>query len=134
MQTMKTDATVSQLRRGLQLSLHAKVQVLISAVITVVFMSAIAVAMNLIHSDRRADLESRAEFLADVQSAGLARPIWDFEFEQAASMLSTLTKDPDFRFAVVIGANGKEIAAFGGRVDDLVPAVVAERLRALHSD
>ncbi|MDH3231850.1 MAG: hypothetical protein OEN55_18820, partial [Alphaproteobacteria bacterium] len=87
MQPMKTNATVSQLRRGLRLSLHAKVQVLISAVITIVFMSAVAAAMYFIHSDRRADLESRAEFLADVQSAGLARPIWDFELEQAASML-----------------------------------------------
>jgi len=113
MQNMKTDGTVSRVRRSLRLSLHAKVQVLISTVIVVVFMSAVSVAMYLIHHDRRADLESRAEFLADVQSAGLARPIWDFEFEQAAVMLSTLTRDPDFRYAAVVGANGQEIAAFG---------------------
>ncbi|UCH74331.1 MAG: HAMP domain-containing protein [Rhodospirillales bacterium] len=114
---METHKKSSRMRGGLRLSLHAKVQVLISTVIIVVFMSAVAVAMYLIHSDRRADLESRAEYLADIQSAGLARPIWDFEFEQAASMLSTLTKDPDFRYASVIGPKGNEIAGFGEPLD-----------------
>jgi methyl-accepting chemotaxis protein len=129
---MKTDANVSRTRRGLRLSLHAKVQVLISAVITVAFMSAVAVAMYLIHSDRRADLESRAEFLADVQSAGLARPIWDFEFDQAAGMLQTLTQDPDFRFAAVEGPKGKDIAAFGEPLGDDDTAIYAVRREIVH--
>ncbi|MDH3230616.1 MAG: methyl-accepting chemotaxis protein [Alphaproteobacteria bacterium] len=132
MQPMKTDATVSRVRRSLRLSLHAKVQVLISAVITVVFMTAVAFAMYLIHSDRRADLESRAEFLADVQSAGLARPIWDFEFEQAAGMLSTLTRDPDFRYAAIDGANGKEIAAFGEPLEDNETAIFVVMREIVH--
>ncbi len=132
MQPMNTDATALRIRKGLRLSLHAKVQVLISAAITVVFVSAVAVAMYLIHSDRRADLESRAEFLADVQSAGLARPIWDFEFEQAASMLATLTKDPDFRFAAVEGANGKEIAAFGEPLGDNDTAIYPVTREIVH--
>jgi methyl-accepting chemotaxis protein len=118
MKLMDKNATKLDVRRGLRLSLHARVQVLISAVITFVFISAVVVAMYLIHSDRRADLESQAEFLADIQSAGLARPIWDFEFEQAASMLATLTKNPDFRYAAVKGANGNEIAAFGEPLGD----------------
>ena len=118
MQLMSKNATKLDVRRGLRLSLHAQVQVLISVVITFVFMSAVAVAMYLIHNDRRADLESQAEFLADIQSAGLARPIWDFEFEQAASMLATLTKIPDFRYAAITAVNGDEIAAFGEPLGD----------------
>ena len=132
MQPMNTDKTVSRARRSLRLSLHAKVQVLISAVITIVFMTAVMVAMYLIHSDRRADLESRAEFLADVQSAGLARPIWDFEFEQAAGMLETLTRDPDFRYAAIEGANGQRIAAFGEPLIDGESAIFVVMREMVH--
>ncbi len=133
MQHMKTDKTNLHLRRTLRLSLHAKVQVLISAVITVVFMSAVWIAMWYIHSDRRADLESRAEFLADVQSAGLARPIWDFEFEQAERMLETLTRDPDFRYAAIEGANGQQIAAFGKPLRINEPAVFVVQRDIVHT-
>ena len=134
MQSMKTDETVSHARRGLRLSLHVKVQILISAVITLVFMSAVAVAMFLIHSDRRADLESRAEFLADVQSAGLARPIWDFELAQATSMLATLTHDPDFRYAAIVGVNGKEVAAFGEPLGVNETSIFTVTRKIVHKD
>jgi len=127
MQNKKAHGTASRARKGLRLSLHAKVQALILAVIVLVVVSAVAVAMYFIHRDQRADLESRAEYLADMQSAGLARPIWEFEFEQASSMLAILTKDPDFRFAAVVDADGKEISAFGEPLEFGEKAIFVKR-------
>ncbi len=70
------------------------------------------------------------------------RAISDFEWEfqmnhlnqNLAEEIETLYLMASAHHSFVSSSSVKEIAAFGGRVDDLVPAVVAERLRALYSD
>lgn len=99
--------------RRQKFSLQARMLTSISVFISVVFVAVVTVAMYFIHVDRIEDLNSRAAFLADLQSAGLARPIWDFEFAQATSMLQTLSQDPDFRYAQIEDAKGKQIGAAG---------------------
>lgn len=68
------------------------------------------------------------------------RAISDFEWEfqmnhlnrNLAPDLDTLYLMASAQHSFVSSSSVKEIAAFGGRVDDLVPPLVAERLAALH--
>ncbi len=68
------------------------------------------------------------------------RVISDFEWEfQMAHLNSTLAPDIETmyvmaspQFSFVSSSGVKEIAAFGGRVDELVPEAVARRFRELH--
>jgi len=69
------------------------------------------------------------------------RAISDFEWEfqmnhlnqNLAEEIETLYLMASAQHSFVSSSSVKEIAAFGGRVDDLVPSVVAERLRVLYS-
>lgn len=124
MTDIQSKTPASRPRRRRWFTLQAKVLVTISTVISLAFISAMVIAIILIHTDRKADLESRAEFLADIQSAGLARPIWEYEFDQATSMLETLTRDPDFRYAAIEGAGGAEIGTFGEPLDKGETAII----------
>ena len=68
------------------------------------------------------------------------RAISDFEWEfqmnhlnrNLAPELETLYLMASAQHSFVSSSSVKEIAAFGGRVDDLVPALVAQRLAALN--
>ncbi len=113
--------------RRQKFKLQTRVLLSISTLISLVFISAVAAAMYLIHQDRRADLVSRAEFLADIQSAGLARPIWDFEFEQARNMLQTLAQDLDFSYASIEDTRGKRIGEIGTPPNGQASLYIVER-------
>jgi len=70
------------------------------------------------------------------------RVLADFEWEAQMNQLNRLLA-PDVEtmyvmsspaFSFVSSSGVKEIASFGGRVDELVPAAVARRFRELHPD
>jgi len=70
------------------------------------------------------------------------RVLADFEWEAQMNQLNRLLA-PDVEtmyvmsspaFSFVSSSGVKEIASFGGRVDELVPAAVAQRFRELHPD
>jgi pantetheine-phosphate adenylyltransferase len=70
------------------------------------------------------------------------RVLADFEWEAQMNQLNRLLA-PDIEtmyvmsspaFSFVSSSGVKEIASFGGRVDELVPAAVAKRFRELHPD
>ena len=70
------------------------------------------------------------------------RVISDFEWEFQMNQLNrTLAPDVETVYVMAsptvsfVSSSGvKEIASFGGRVDELVPAAVAQRFRELHPD
>ena len=63
---------------------------------------------------------------------------WEFQMNQLNRTLAPeietvyVMASPEVRF--VSSSGGKEIAAFGGKVDELVPGAVATRLRAMFPD
>ena len=70
------------------------------------------------------------------------RVLADFEWEAQMNQLNRLLA-PDIEtmyvmsspaFSFVSSSGVKEIASFGGRVDELVPEAVARRFRELHPD
>jgi len=70
------------------------------------------------------------------------RVLADFEWEAQMNQLNRLLA-PDVetlyvmsspKFSFISSSGVKEIASFGGRVDELVPAAVAQRFRELHPD
>lgn len=126
-----TDGTVAVLRQ--RKTLQTRVLLSISAIVTVVFVSAVAAAFYFVSSDWKADLESRGRFIADLQADALAVPLWNFEFGQAETMLITLERDPDFRYAEIRDNSGEVIAVRGEPVND-DEALVTSKSRIVHKE
>ncbi|MBE9552600.1 MAG: HAMP domain-containing protein, partial [Proteobacteria bacterium] len=114
-------------------TLQTKVLLSITVLVTVVFVSAVAVALYFVNMDWKGELESRSQFIADLQADGLAQPLWNFELGQAEAMLRTLERDPDFRFAEITDSNGTVIATRGDPVAS-EKSVVTARQAIVHSE
>lgn len=114
-------------------TLQTKVLLSITALVTAVFVSAVAVALYFVNMDWKGELESRSQFIADLQADGLAQPLWNFELGQAEAMLRTLERDPDFRYAEITDSNGDVIVARGDPVAS-EKAVVIARQAIVHSE
>ena len=114
-------------------TLQTKVLISITALVTVVFVSAVAVALYFVNVDWKGELESRAQFIADLQADGLAQPLWNFEIGQAEGMLRTLERDPDFRFAEITDGDGNVVATHGDPVES-GKAMVVVRQRIVHRE
>jgi methyl-accepting chemotaxis protein len=114
-------------------TLQTKVLFSITVLVTVVFVSAVAAGLYFVNVDWKGELESRAQFITDLQADSLAQPLWNFEFGQAEAMLHTLERDPDFRFAEITDNNGNVIATHGEPVASGDSVVVA-REPVVHSE
>lgn len=56
----------------------------------------------------------QTEQMAGIQSANLAKPVWDFDRESVANLLMSFKTDPHFAYARVMGEHG-EILGEAGR-------------------
>jgi methyl-accepting chemotaxis protein len=108
-------------------TLQTKVLFSITALVTAVFAIAVVAALYFVNMDWKAELKSRSQFIVDLQADGLAQPLWNFEFGQAADMLRTMERDPDFRFAEITDSNGDVIAAHGDPVASEKAVVIARQ-------
>lgn len=130
---MAEDRNISGSERGSRLTLQAKVMFTIAALVSTVFIGAVAATLYFTQLNMKAEIETRAQFIAEIQAAGLAQPIWNFEFSQAGAMLRALARDPDFRYAAIIDPQQNEIASYGEPVagDE---AVAAARQAIVHRE
>lgn len=132
----KTDSTPHKIaepenrhRKTLQMKVLFSITVLVSAV----FVTAVATALYFVNVDWKSELESRAQFIVDLQADSLAQPLWNFEFGQAEAMLRNLERDPDFRFAEIKDNSGNTIASYG-EPSASAKSVVVARKQIVHGE
>jgi pantetheine-phosphate adenylyltransferase len=94
------------------------------------------------HKETLFTVEERVAFLEDTTMVKGLRVISDFEWEfqmnhlnrQLAPEIETLYVMANPLYSFVSSSGVKEIASFGGKVDELVPTAVARRFREIYPD
>ncbi|CAA7627125.1 response regulator [Magnetospirillum sp. UT-4] len=101
------------------------------ALLGFIFIAALALGGALLvdaRAKRLDELQSRVERIADLMAAGLARPLFDYDFELVASQIGALEADPDISAVLVVDSEDVRVAGFQADRTALAdPSIIAER-------
>lgn len=94
-------------------SLNFKVLLTTALLILIVIGSAGSYILNEAFNAQIKELNYRANLTSERISSSLIRPLWDFDEDQIAKILFSISKDKDFVAAAVIAPDGNIIASYG---------------------
>jgi methyl-accepting chemotaxis protein len=107
--------------------LSFKVAALLVLIVSSIFAAVLAATYWQFQNTQSRSLQDRAQLVTELQADALADPIWNYNFDEAKSLLRSLERDPDFSHGMVRDTEGSVIAEVGNAPGDTADATTIEQ-------
>jgi len=108
-------APVTEATAGRSGGLSLRTRVLLTALASMFVVVTLGEAYRLwvVHTDRTAMLQAKAEMMATIQASGIVRPLFDYNTPVVETLIEALKGEPDLLGAVVTGTDDATVTGIG---------------------